>query len=754
MSGRGFKGRGSGRGGRGYQGKGRFYNKGKPTDKKKKTLADYIYYVVSSSQASDYKATTEFLINHIREKSEYSDDIGDTLEKESKLDTDKWKPTLKRSSKTDEDEKEGENDQLKMEFEIEYAEYRERMKIYKNNLSNAYSTLWEHCSKTMQTRIKATAAFESTIKGNPIELVKSIRQHALDYQEDRYAMRIIADALINFVTTRQREEERLEDYTIRFKTARDLLKDHIGCPIVLRKYMEKMPGYDAKDKGVVKKFEKEAFEEFTAYFYLNNADQKRYGTVLKGLHAQQNLNNDQYPKKVADANQVLNEHPVDNASEWKKRQQQSRYDKLKHRQQKTQQEEEETQEDLKLSFLNMEDICYCCGSKKHYSNDCPDKNKPKEKWYFNKTKNKSGKSFFQVDGSDKSSVSGDAETTASTSTIKSSEANSQPRSDKLMGWTGVHMARAETSQIPMNLFNEKSIRSWILIDNQSSVTIFCNKDMVKNIRKSSDIIEITTNGGPLICNTKCTVPGFGDAWFNEKSVTNILSYAEVVDKFTVTYDSKNEDAFCVTTHDKSIKLKRSHNKLYFYQPERNANGEKYCFIETVEEKKLFYSERQVARAKAAREFYHAVGSPSMNDIRAIIRMNLIKNNPITIKDIELMKKIFGPNVGTIKGKTTRRRPTPVIEDLIDIPRELKMAQQKVTVAIDGMTVNSLKFLTSIALNLYYRTAQYLRNSTASDLKDVIAEIFQVYRSGGFIIVELRCDNEFQPLDLYLSKNTK
>ena len=116
-----------------------------------------------------------------------------------------------------------------------------------------------------------------------------------------------------------------------------------------------------------------------------------------------------------------------------------------------------------------------------------------------------------------------------------------------------------------------------------------------------------------------------------------------------------------------------------------------------------------------------------------------------------MEKIFGPDVGTIKGKTTRRRPTPVIEDLIDIPRELKMAQQKVTVAIDGMTVNSLKFLTSIALNLYYRTAQYLRNSTASDLKDVIAEIFQVYRSGGFIIVELRCDNEFQPLDLYLSK---
>ena len=70
----------------------------------------------------------------------------------------------------------------------------------------------------------------------------------------------------------------------------------------IEKLHERMPGYDANDKDLAKKFKKEAFEEFTAYFYLNNADQKRCVTVLKGLHAQQNLNNDQYSKKMADAN--------------------------------------------------------------------------------------------------------------------------------------------------------------------------------------------------------------------------------------------------------------------------------------------------------------------------------------------------------------------------------------------------------------------------------------------------------------------
>ena len=45
-------------------------------------------------------------------------------------------------------------------------------------------------------------------------------------------------------------------------------------------------------------------------------------------------------------------------------------------------------------------------------------------------------------------------------------------------------------------------------------------------------------------------------------------------------------------------------------------------------------------------------------------MNLIKNNPIRNENIKLDEKVFGPDVGTIKEKTTRRRPLLVIEDYI------------------------------------------------------------------------------------------
>jgi hypothetical protein len=48
-------------------------------------------------------------------------------------------------------------------------------------------------------------------------------------------------------------------------------------------------------------------------------------------------------------------------------------------------------------------------------------------------------------------------------------------------------------------------------------------------------------------------------------------------------------------------------------------------------------------------------------------MNMIKNNPVTTADVELAEKIFGPDIATLKGKTTRRKPVPVVEDYIDIP---------------------------------------------------------------------------------------
>ena len=52
----------------------------------------------------------------------------------------------------------------------------------------------------------------------------------------------------------------------------------------------------------------------------------------------------------------------------------------------------------------------------------------------------------------------------------------------------------------------------------------------------------------------------------------------------------------------------------------------------------YMSERQRKRAKAARKVFQAVGTPTTQDLKAIIRMNLIKNMEITTEDVNLAEK--------------------------------------------------------------------------------------------------------------------
>ena len=84
-------------------------------------------------------------------------------------------------------------------------------------------------------------------------------------------------------------------------------------------------------------------------------------------------------------------------------------------------------------------------------------------------------------------------------------------------------------------------------------------------------------------------------------------------------------------------------------------------------------------------------------------MNLIRNNKVTTANVNLVNKIYGPDIAAIKGKTTRRAPAPVIDNVIELPPELIEVNQDVTISMDGMTVNSLKFLSTISHGIYYRT---------------------------------------------------
>eukprot|EP00978_Attheya_sp_CCMP212_P012569 scaffold31431_cov54-Attheya_sp.AAC.1 len=129
MNGGRFTGRGGGRGGRGRS---RDYGGRTPvkTVVKKKTIADYNYYIGSSKQESDYEITTEFVINHIKKTFEYGHNIRTALKLLELMDKLKDKPKLAVSKDSDANTKIQEQKQFDMEFNADYEEFRKRIQTH------------------------------------------------------------------------------------------------------------------------------------------------------------------------------------------------------------------------------------------------------------------------------------------------------------------------------------------------------------------------------------------------------------------------------------------------------------------------------------------------------------------------------------------------------------------------------------------------------------------------------------------------
>jgi pyruvate formate-lyase activating enzyme-like uncharacterized protein len=154
-------------------------------------------------------------------------------------------------------------------------------------------------------------------------------------------------------------------------------------------------------------------------------------------------------------------------------------------------------------------------------------------------------------------------------------------------------------------------------------------------------------------------------------------------------------------------------------------------------------------SKTARQLYHALGSPSVHDFKAIIQANAIRNLQITLEDIETAEMVFGPDIGALKGKTVGTKPATVVSNYIEIPKEIIKNHQKVTLCIDTMNINGLTFLTTVSRRILYKTAEFIPDQTMQSYKNAFVAIFRIYNKSGFTISMIDCNNELRPIMKYM-----
>jgi hypothetical protein len=170
--------------------------------------------------------------------------------------------------------------------------------------------------------------------------------------------------------------------------------------------------------------------------------------------------------------------------------------------------------------------------------------------------------------------------------------------------------------------------------------LFGNPKMVTNIRESKTTLELATNAGTRTTKKIADVPTYGTVWYDKTAIANIFGLFELKKKQRVTYDCEKEDVFIVHMNNNTLKFECNPKGLYTYKVSDEYLKKQSHLINTGKENRVGYTQRQFEQAKRAQELYHIVGTLTKELFKTLIKMNAIKNCPMTIEDVNNAKKIL------------------------------------------------------------------------------------------------------------------
>ena len=114
---------------------------------------------------------------------------------------------------------------------------------------------------------------------------------------------------------------------------------------------------------------------------------------------------------------------------------------------------------------------------------------------------------------------------------------------------------------------------WVLLDNQSTIDVFVNRRLLRNIRWIDQYMYIHCTARVTRTNLVGELPGYGTVWFHPDGIANILSLSRVKTKYWITFDNDVNNPFIIHKRDGSTRnFKESSHGLYYHDTSMVVTG--------------------------------------------------------------------------------------------------------------------------------------------------------------------------------------
>lgn len=277
-----------------------------------------------------------------------------------------------------------ENEMAMEEWKIDYQIYRKEKNKFDDNWVKAFALIWgNYCSKEVQVRLKEMPDYDGAIRNEPLVLLRHIETLMHTPERAKYPPLTLIEVLLNFLHTKQGENEDLLDYLSRFKCERDVVVRLHGTGI-FDGYVEETVEYRAAaDDAAKRDLKAQMFNRAVAALFLRNTSQDRFDELLidcRKAFANKEL---KYPADLGAMMDVMRQQPIKKKKNPKPS---PKNDKKGDDKAKAKEDGDGETSFVQTKKKGDEDdegyVCYCCGSRTCHLHRCPKKDTlPAGEWY-------------------------------------------------------------------------------------------------------------------------------------------------------------------------------------------------------------------------------------------------------------------------------------------------------------------------------------------------------------------------------------